>query len=264
MFWGHLFGTFILFIYLAFSFFTNDIDRVIPLSPIDCITSVAFGLGQAIIYYFLYTGFRKGELVILAPLFSSFAALTAIGAFIFFGEPYSYLQLLIIATILCGVWMLNMQSFKGFVRTFLFYDTPGFGEVAFATVLAGLWTLLWSHTVEQHETSTYTFLMYASMTSFILVYAVSRKIPLRIKQHSNWRNFFLVGLCEIVAYIGVSIGYAKTNDTSTVAVISGAFSLPTIILSRIFLKEKPLLIQTVGSVVVILGVIVLTLLKSNP
>jgi drug/metabolite transporter (DMT)-like permease len=45
-----------------------------------------------------------------------------------------------------------------------------------------------------------------------------------------------------------------------VAMLGGVFSLPTIILARIFLKEKVTLAQTAGSLVVIAGIILLSLL----
>jgi len=50
---------------------------------------------------------------------------------------------------------------------------------------------------------------------------------------------FLMGLGEAVAYLAISWGYSKTTLTGVVALVSGAFSVPTVVLAYTFLKERP-------------------------
>jgi drug/metabolite transporter (DMT)-like permease len=46
--------------------------------------------------------------------------------------------------------------------------------------------------------------------------------------------------------------------------LSGAFSLPTIILARIFLHERTTVLQTVGSVVILVGVVLVYFVRVTP
>jgi len=41
--------------------------------------------------------------------------------------------------------------------------------------------------------------------------------------------------------------------------LSGAFSLPVVVLARVFLKERITILQTMGSVVVIVGIMIVSL-----
>ena len=68
----------------------------------------------------------------------------------------------------------------------------------------------------------------------------------------------LIGCFEVGAYVLISLGYSLTTRTSVVALLSGAFSLPTIVLARAFLKERVTGLQTAGSAVVIFGIMLLS------
>jgi drug/metabolite transporter (DMT)-like permease len=99
--------------------------------------------------------------------------------------------------------------------------------------------------------------MYAFMTAAVLLVAKVKRIPLSVADSQLWKILALIGLGETVAYLSISLGYSRTSLTSVVAVLSGAFSVPTIILARTFLKEKVAMLQTIGSVVVVSGIVLL-------
>jgi drug/metabolite transporter (DMT)-like permease len=98
------------------------------------------------------------------------------------------------------------------------------------------------------------------MTVAIVLFAAYKKISLSIKKNSMWKFLILIGVFETLAYFSISIGYSMTTKTSVVALLSGAFSLPTIILARLFLKEKVTALQTLGSIIIIVGIMLLPLL----
>jgi drug/metabolite transporter (DMT)-like permease len=101
--------------------------------------------------------------------------------------------------------------------------------------------------------------MFVFMT--VSAYIVSRfqGVKLGGVGRSVWPFLWLIGIGEAVAYFAISLGYADTTQTAIVALLSGASALPTIILARIFLGERVGRIQTVGSLVVIAGVALLSL-----
>ena len=70
----------------------------------------------------------------------------------------------------------------------------------------------------------------------------------------------LVSVFDSLAYLGTTWGYSiTTNTTSLITVIANAFSVPTIFLAYIILKERVTKQQKVGIATIIIGIIVSSL-----
>ena len=261
--WGHIFGTLALFLAVAHNIFFFERKIVMPSDAYTWIILILFGVLQAAVYFFLYRGFGKGQVSLLSPIFASFAGITAIISIVFFGESVNMFLIFALIIIFCGNLLVNIdpQIFK--TKRFAFTKIAGFKEIALATLLAALWTLLWGKFVNNQDWLLYALFMYGFMTLAILVLAKLQKINLSISISKSgiWKFLVFIGLFEVVAYLAVSFGYSATSRISVIAILSGAFSLPLIILARIFLKEKVLLIQRIGSVIIILGIMLLALSK---
>lgn len=258
--WAHVFGTLTLVIVALFQ--VTALHKQIDI-PNDFQTFgllFFFGMLQAAIYLLVYQGFRKGQVAVLNPVFASFSGLTALMSIIIFGEILSGTQIISLVILFSGVLLLNMDLNALRLKKLKFIHVPGFREIALATLLASLWTLFWDKLIGGKNWLSFALLMYAFMTIAIFAFAKFRKIKLSFSKPSAWKFLILIGVCETVAYLGISLGYSSTSLTSVIAVLSGAFSLPTIILARVFLKEKTTALQTVGSIIIIIGIILLSLL----
>jgi drug/metabolite transporter (DMT)-like permease len=99
--------------------------------------------------------------------------------------------------------------------------------------------------------------MYVFMSAFLVVYTVATRQKVTVSWRGAWKYLILIGACEILAYVGVSWGYGATSRTSIVALVSGAFSLPTIVLARIFLKERTGWLQALASGLIVAGIALL-------
>jgi drug/metabolite transporter (DMT)-like permease len=64
----------------------------------------------------------------------------------------------------------------------------------------------------------------------------------------------LIGACDVAAFALLSIGLHSTSMVSVVAMLSGAFSLPTIVLARLFLDERLTRRQLLAASLVIAGI----------
>jgi len=151
-----------------------------------------------------------------------------------------------------------MQTFN--LKRVIFAKVAGFKEVVLATLFASFWTLFWGKFVNDQDWLSYALFMYIFMTFAILALVKFKKINLSIRQPNIWKFLIFIGLCETIAYLAISFGYSATSRISVIALLSGAFSLPVIVLARIFLKEKISLVQTIGSVTIILGIMLLSML----
>jgi drug/metabolite transporter (DMT)-like permease len=256
--WAHIFGTLVLAAVALYHYGVAGNEFNMP-DAYEWIWLAFFGVLQAAVYLYVYAGFAKGQVAVLSPIFASFSGLVALASVLFLGEVLGATLLWVLALIFIGVMLSSIDIHVAIRGSFIM--APGVREVVFATVLATLWTLLWDRFVGGADWIMFTLCMYAFMT--LAMYAVARKRSIQLKipaaQSQVWKFLFLIGACEIVAYLAISYGYSATTLTSVVAVLSGAFSLPVIILARMFLAERPTMTQTIGSCIVILGVILLPL-----
>ncbi len=256
--WGHIFGTG-LFILLAFGqFLFGSYDFLLPTGS-AWLSIIFFGVLQAIIYLLVYRGFGKGKLSVLAPIFASFSGIAALISILFLGEMITGSIVGALILLFIGLLLINIDGGALQTRKINFLHVPGFKEIAIATVLAAIWTLGWDVIVEGQNSLAYSLLMYLFMTVAIILFAKFKKVTFGKVKKSTWGLLFLIGLCELVAYLAITIGYSATTKTSVVALLSGAFSLPTIILARIFLKEKLTKPQIWAVVVIITGILFISL-----
>ncbi len=258
--WAHIFGTIILSLAVFSKIFFLHNQISIPHDAYTWGVLLFFGILQAAVYYFVYKGFSLGQVSLLNPVFASFSGITSLLSIIFLGEVISGNLLFSLVMIFGGVLMLNLdfQALKN--RKISFLQIPGFKEVAIGTLLASFWTLLWGKFINNKDWLAYAFYMYALMTLAIIFLAKFQNKKLSVNKHNMWKFLIFIGFCETIAYLSISLGYSATTHLSIVALLSGAFSLPTILLARIFLKEKVTSIQTIGSIIIIIGIIFLSLL----
>lgn len=258
--WGHIFGSIALLIALVWRFAANDSGALVPHSADAWLFLIFFGILQAAVYLLVYRGFGKGQVAVLNPVFASFAGITSILSIVFFREAVSGYLGIGLLVIFSGILLINLDIDALKTKQFGFLRIPGMKEIAIATILASIWTLFWDQLVVGNDWLSYTFYMYLFMTIAILLFARFSKISLSITKPQAWKYLVLIGICEIGGYLAISWGYSMTSNTSVVALLSGGFSLPTIFLARIFLKERVKLSQTIGGLIIVVGIMLIYLL----
>jgi len=258
--WAHVFGTIALIVFSLIRDISRNQPMVLFQSPREWGLLVFFGILQAAVYFFAYKGFGKGQVAILNPIFASFSGLVALISIFFLGEDVSSSIAIGLILIFGGVLLMNIDFSSFANRKINIIVVPGFKEVALATLLATFWTLGWNTFIGSQDWVSYTLFMYCFMTIAIFIIAYVQKINLFNIKPEAWIFLVLIGVFEVGAYLSISLGYSATTHTSVVALLSGAFSLPTIILARTFLKEKTTRIQTIGSIVIIGGIVLLSLI----
>lgn len=253
--WGHVCGTIAFFALLAYEFFINGKTFHIDASIYEWLGVAFFGALQAVVYFFLYKGFGKGQVGVLSPVFASFSGFVALFSVILFGEVVPPIFMLGLIPLFLGIIFVNVDLAALKSRKISLVATPGFKEVAIATVLAVFWTLGWHKFITDKDWLLYAALMYAFMTFAILLYALSQKINIQVPESSMWKFLIGIGIAEAVAYFAISVGYSTTSYTSIIGLLSGAFSVPTIFLARTFLGERMSKMQAFGVACIIVGII---------
>ncbi len=256
---AHAFGTILLLGFVLASIFVFRNPFTFPRTFLEWLGLIFFGTLQTIVYFLVYKGFEKGQVAVLSPIFASFTGLVALFSVLFFGEVISGNLIPALIIIFFGIILLNLDPKYLSTKKLRIIGAPGVKEVGCATLLATIWTLGWDKFTGGKDWVMYAFLMYAFVT--LSAYTISRyqKISLTKVKKGAFKFLWLIGLGEAVAYLALSLGYSSTSLTSVIALLSGAFSLPTIILAKLFLKEKITMIQTIGGLVIIAGIVLIAI-----
>lgn len=257
--WAHAFGALAFALIVWFKILILHGTVVIPTSFFSWFGLIFFGALQALVYFLVYIGFSKGKLAILNPIFASYSGFAAILSIFVFGEVLIGNLFVSLAAIFAGILLLNIDPQALQVRRLNLVKMPGLKEMIVASALAAFWTVSWSKFVGGEDWMSYALFMYTFMTFTALIIAKIQKVNLTVKNPKLWKGLILIGLCEVIAYLSISLGFSQTSHTSIIALLSGSFSLPTLILSHYFLKEKITILQRVGGIVIILGIIILSL-----
>jgi drug/metabolite transporter (DMT)-like permease len=257
--WAHVFGTIILCFLLASKVFLAGASVIFPGQAIEWIGLLFFGALQATVYYFAYKGFGAGEVSILSPIFASFAGLVALFSVLILGETLHVVFIPALIIIFVGVILVNLDIKNLQTMRVRLHAVPGLKEIIIATILATGWTLGWDAFTGSKDWMVYTTFMFVFMTFTAFVIAKFSKINLLQVRPAAWKYLCLIAIGEVVGYLAITSGYASTTYTSIVAILSGASSLPTIILARIFLKEKMTTIQMISSFIIIGGIVLLSI-----
>lgn len=257
--WAHIYGVITILSILLGRLLSNNAVLQFPTSLKEVVSLAFFGALQAAVYAFVYKAFAKGKLSLLNPVFSSYSGLVVLMSVLIFGELIGGLQILVLLLVFVGIMIINIDQESLALRKFKFLKIPGMKEILTAAAMASIWTVLWGHFVTNKDWLVYASIMYVFMTLSILFISVIQKIKLNVLDSYTWKYFLLIGISEVGAYIGISLGYSATGHISIVAVLSAAFSVPTLILANIFLKERITKLQLLGVAVVISGVVLISL-----
>jgi drug/metabolite transporter (DMT)-like permease len=258
--WAHIFGTILLFgILISRLFVTHaQIASIFPVSWSSWLGLLFFGVLQATVYYFAYKAFEKGQVSVLSPIFASFSGLVALLSILVFGEVAHLSFILALALIFGGVLLINLDLKQLNAKRIRIAGVPGLKEILIATILATIWTLGWNAFSNNADWLVYTTFMFVFMTIAAYVIARQANVSLWNIPSGAWMFLLFIAIGEVIGYLAITLGYATTTHTSIVAIISGASSLPTILLARIFLKERVEKSQVIASAIIICGIVLLS------
>ena len=231
-------------------------------SPRTAIITAGLGLLNAVGVLALYKGFEIGKLSIVSPISSSFPALSTVLAITFLNETVLPLRALGILATIGGIVLVTIQgggekkpesasgdgtsSRKGVAYGLLAFAAYGSLFFAFKPVVVDLGPF-----------APVVVLRFATASMLGVVFLVSRP-----KSKASARLKDVIGLVVVVAILdtlaGVAYNFGILNgEVSVVSTISGLYSVFTIMLAALFLRERLNARQGVGVLVILVGVALL-------
>ncbi len=239
-------------------------EKLHDLGYLSVLYFMIIGAWSGLSYVLLYVGFGKGKVSILSPIFASYAAVVAIISATFFGEviPGGHVVALIVT--FAGALIISGDLKRLFQIVFSIRrereEVRGLKEVLIAVLLYSPWLIALDQFIggEYWVPFLLGIRMCAAITIF--VYARVRGISLVVKDTSLWKYLIAIGCADVAAFAFLAWGYSASPHLSIVTMLSAAFSLPTMVLAIIFLKERITRIQVIGGLVVVAGAMLLALL----
>jgi drug/metabolite transporter (DMT)-like permease len=254
LFWAQLIGV----IPLAAIFLASS--TVPQLSHFDPFFLILLGVFSAVSYLPLYNGFGKGEVSLLSPVFASYSVVLVVLSAIFLHEMISGHQW--IATLVVFAGILLISGDPGELRSHfknIHHRVKGLPEVLSAMVMYSFWLFFLDKFLQNKDWVFPLLIIRVGAVVTLLVYAWFRKINLRISERSLWKFLACIGVFDVAAFGFVSYGFSNSSYTSIIAVLSATFSIPTIILAAVFLKEKIRVYQAIAIFLIICGIAIISL-----
>jgi drug/metabolite transporter (DMT)-like permease len=254
LFWGQLIGIFpLLALYLA-----NPIRP--EGKPHDFLFMALLGVFSGLTYIPTYVAFGKGKVSLLSPIFASYSAIVAFISATSFHELLTSTQQLAIVVVLCGIILAStdpialLKLIKGRSK----HKTDGLGEILLATFTYSFWLIALDRFLNGRDWVPFLLGIRIFSTGTLFLYALATGRRLLHGTPKVWKYLIGIGLFDVGAFASVSYGFSATSHTAIVTVLSATFSLPTIILARTFLKEKITPLQTLASLTILVGIILVT------
>jgi drug/metabolite transporter (DMT)-like permease len=248
LFWSQLVGTLVL---VSIALLGGD---GLSLSPLLSLEIVGFGVVSGLSYLLLYRGFERGQISLLSPIFATYAGVVVLLSAGLFGEVIPGQRAIALCIILAGVVLLALDL-SGVRSSLAARQTGGIPEVIGAMLIFALWLVLWDRFVHDRSWVPLLAAVRAVATLTLFVTARLQRTSLSVSNRQLWPVLGLIGLCDVAAFGLVSLGFSQTAYPSVVAMLSSAFSLPTLLLARWFLGERLARIQLLGVTVIVIGVV---------
>jgi drug/metabolite transporter (DMT)-like permease len=253
-FWTQLVAFFIALIYFLIKLPTFDINNIIQ-SLVFLLPAGFFFMVGTLSFY---KGFTSGQVSLVSPIGSSWIVITVFLSVIFFKEVLLINQIIAIVLIIIGIILLSV-NIKELLKIKKLSLLGGIKE-GFIAMLA--WGMCFFLIIPASKTLGWFLPVFALKSFgilFLIIYIMISKKSLKFSfQPSFLVLFFLIGLLDIIAFFSYSFGVGIEN-VPVVASISASFPLVTMILARIFFKEKLAFNQIIGIIGVIAGLILISI-----
>jgi drug/metabolite transporter (DMT)-like permease len=232
------------------------LKQVPALSWTLIIITLFCALASAAGYMGYYKGLEVGKVSIICPLSASWAIVTVLITVICFGESLTMIQGFAVLLVIAGGVLASFRL-HDLLKLKLKRAAKGVGWGVLAMVAWGLQFAVFGYLVKELGWFLPLALLKLAFVAYMFAYIGIRKQKAAFPK-KVWPSVLLIACLEFVAWICAGLGL-QTEYTSIVAPVSASFPILTILLARVFLKEKLERNQLIGVIAVIAGILVLAL-----
>jgi drug/metabolite transporter (DMT)-like permease len=253
LFWMQLFG----FLAGLGYFFFNFNSFVFTFVPKNVLLLIAVAVLQAVAYLAFYRGLEKAEVSLVGPVGAAWGLVVALLGVIFLKETLNTSQALAIVLIIIGIALLSV-NLKDLIRSKKVGLLVGVREGIIAMLGWGVSLFLLVIATKDLGWFLPAFIFRFFVLLILVLYIASLKktfIPKSIK--FPLKLLFAIGIFDIGGFFSYSFGVSSAY-ASIVAPIGSAFALVSVILAKIFLREKIDLGKSLGILAIVGGLVLMS------
>jgi drug/metabolite transporter (DMT)-like permease len=223
-----------------------------PINILELLWLFIIGVLDYIAFYFFWKSLEKNDVSIIGPIVSCYACFSPIISTFFFHTQISLLFVLLSICIIIGI-SLAISPSNGEKK-----KIDGLMEAVVSLACFSIFFPLLDQAIESSINWLFALLVIrlGFAISAVFMSTVGGKKTINFDYSWLW-SFVLIAICNLGAYIGVVWAYHNSPMPHVVTAISSAYSLPTLILARIFFKEKLNFKQLMGVFVIVVAIILL-------
>lgn len=205
-------------------------------------------------YLLFFKGLEKGNVSVIAATMNTWAVVTMVVAFLFMGQRLSTTQTIGAFTIIAGATLASIDW--GQLREQGFQLSLGVRETLLGAFFFGVYWNVSEIVSEDAGWLTTTVLFKLGIVVILLASSMLLGQARRTSDRSARTTFVLVamGVIEVCAVAAVNYGLA-IGDAILVSPIASALSVVTIVLAVVFLRERISVLQGLGMVVAVGGIV---------
>lgn len=253
LFWMQLFGFLVALFFLLVNFHSLPINSLIRNIPLLIVVAVL----QVIAYLSFYKGLEKAQISLVSPIGAAWGLVTAVLGVVFLKESLGILQVLSIILIVFGISLLSVNIWD-LIKLKKVSLLVGVREGVVAMLGWGISLFLLVFATKDLGWFL-PALVFRLFVLFLMVgYMVFTRRPFVVKStKSTMFLLLLIGVFDIAGFFSYSLGVSGSY-ASIVAPISSAFALVTVILAKVFLKEKWELNKIFGILLIAAGLVLIS------
>jgi transporter family protein len=256
LFVSNIFWTLII---LPFAFFVD-----LGISMNNLILVIIGSLFQLVAMVKLYEAMKIGEVSIVTPISASYPIITVILLIVLLGNALSPLTLAAIIVMTVGIALASTDL----KRLKHIHTTKGVKEAVVSLFFFGIYFFILellsrdiTFLLEFKTMGSYTFFFYTSIFNglALLIYGMVKKERLVKKEVMEAMPYmFTAEIIYLVSWLALTYGFIF-GESAVVTAISSVYPAVTIILALIFYKEKLVMNQYFGILMILAGLIMISL-----
>jgi len=224
---------------------------------------LAFAVAVSILGYFPFlffiAGLKEGKVGVVAPIAASWIAIAAVTSFVLYSEPFTVGKIVALVLVILGV-LFSSVNLKDWQSGFSLQS-----GVLFAAIAAVMWGIVFP--LFKVPSEYFGALFFACLIeSMVCLSGFAHRILTRTPVPSidafkaSWMPVFAAGVLTALFTLSVGAGYL-TGEVSVVSALAGSGVVVTLLVARLFEKERLSALQYVGAGPLLLGIILASMMS---
>lgn len=218
--------------------------------------AVALGVANTIAMLFLYRSFEVGTLSLVSPIASSFPAVSLLLSLLLLDAAWTPMKAAGIAVLMGGTLLASLVTPDAPLEARERPIASGVPEAIVASLGMGITMFGLVYVAEPLGSLTATWILRVTATVILFV-GLGLKRAIVVPGKGLWRVVLATSAFDTVAFVAYNQSLVG-GEVGLSAPLSGSFAIVTLVLARLFLKERLKAHQWLGIVAVLAGIVLIS------